>query len=576
MDICITKNLIIIQSFKMRFFLSEKYILRSKFFQLVLKLYLDTLQSTNDGMYDVLVNAFQGQDMSRQIPCLLASVSSMSLDEALRLHVSSPTSLSRHDLIDFVERFYNFWRRLNRIATFQTIKRTPRSNAKAMIQEMDYFTNLVLNFYRGILSKLDPYSHSVYRQLISGVNVGISRYVPKKNKLVGYDGLKGIPFIDTVVIQPPMITYPTKTTRSGMFQDLKHNYAQNVILDPSQWSCYPAKIGEYLAFVYFHHDYMVLGMALANLFELATTDEVRDKKPKIIYLFGVSDNLPEPQLGYYYDARHDLMVGYASKQPKIDYFGYMKKMLLTQYNLLQLKQGHLPIHGAMVHVVLQNNTRANIIIVGDSGAGKSESLDAFRSLASGYLKSFKIIFDDMGSLKFQAGKVIATGTEIGAFVRLDDLEEGYAFNEIDRAIFMNPDKINARMVMPVTKYQDIMLGYEVDYIFYANNYDSPPAKVRLFGDPLAAQEVFIAGKRMAKGTTSEQGIVQSFFANPFGPAQEEAISRELIQKYFLMMFEQGVKVGELFTQLGVSGFEKKGPAASAKAMLDLIVRLQSQ
>lgn len=542
---------------------------------MVSKLYLDTLQSTNDGMYDVLVNAFQGQDMSRQIPCLLASVSSMSLDEALRLHVSSPTSLSRHDLIDFAERFYNFWRRLNRIATFQTIKRTPRANAKAMIQEMDYFTNLVLNFYRVILSKLDPYSHNVYRQLISGVNVGISRYVPKKNKLVGYVGLKGIPFIDTVVIQPPMITYPTKTTRSGMFQNLKHNYAQNVILDLSQWSCYPAKVGEYLAFVYFHHDYMVLGLALANLFELATTDEVLDKKPNIIYLFGVSDNLPEPQLGYYYDARHDLMVGYASKQPKIDYFGYMKKMLLTQYNLLQIKQGHLPIHGAMVHVVLQNNTRANIIIVGDSGAGKSESLDAFRSLASGYLKSFKIIFDDMGSLKFQAGKVIATGTEIGAFVRLDDLEEGYAFNEIDRAIFMNPDKINARMVMPVTKYQDIMLGYEVDYIFYANNYDSPPAKVRLFGDPLAAQEVFIAGKRMAKGTTSEQGIVQSFFANPFGPAQEEAISRELIQKYFLMMFEQGVKVGELFTQLGVSGFEKKGPAASAKEMLDLIVRLQS-
>ena len=41
------------------------------------------------------------------------------------------------------------------------------------------------------------------------------------------------------------------------------------------------------------------------------------------------------------------------------------------------------------------------------------------------------------------GKVKTSGTEIGAFVRLDDLDAGYSFKELDRSVFMNPDKVNA-------------------------------------------------------------------------------------------------------------------------------------
>lgn len=311
-------------------------------------------------------------------------------------------------------------------------------------------------------------------------------------------------------------------------------------------------------------------LQLANLFELATKEEYRSMNPDMIYLFGVKDHHPEEQLGYYFDQPNQRLIGYASQQPKLDYFGYMKKMLLTLYNLKQMNAGNLPIHGAMVHVVLKNNSTANIIIVGDSGAGKSESLDAFRTLAKDYLKSFKIIFDDMGRLKVQHGNIIATGTEIGAFVRLDDMEEGYPFTAMDRAIFMNPDKTNARMVMPVTKYQDVICGYEVDYFLYANNYESPAKKIRLFDQQSEAQEVFMSGKRMAKGTTSESGIVQSFFANPFGPAQNESQVRILINDFFSLMFDQGVKVGEIYTQLGVKWFEKSGPIDSAKELFNQI------
>ena len=63
----------------------------------------------------------------------------------------------------------------------------------------------------------------------------------------------------------------------------------------------------------------------------------------------------------------------------------------------------------------------------------------------------KVVFDDMGSLDMKSdGKIRAYGTETGAFVRLDDLQPGFAFGNMDRAIIHSPHKINARAIIPVT------------------------------------------------------------------------------------------------------------------------------
>src|SRR5699024_824279 len=169
--------------------------------------------------------------------------------------------------------------------------------------------------------------------------------------------------------------------------------------------------------------------------------------------------------------KNGLLIGYVNYTDKKDYFGYLKKMCLTLSNIISMKKSYLPIHGAGVNVVLQNGKTANVVILGDSGAGKSESIEAFRTLAKDYIKDMTVIFDDMGTFRLKDDKVLAYGTEIGAFVRLDDLDAGYAFKQIDRSIFMNPDKTNARLIMPVCKYDDIIRGYDVDLFLYANNYD---------------------------------------------------------------------------------------------------------
>ena len=50
-------------------------------------------------------------------------------------------------------------------------------------------------------------------------------------------------------------------------------------------------------------------------------------------------------------------------------------------------------------------------------------------MAGDNISSQLTIFDDMGTFKIEHNKVMAYGTEIGAFVRLDDMTSGYAYRE---------------------------------------------------------------------------------------------------------------------------------------------------
>ncbi len=393
----------------------------------------------------------------------------------------------------------------------------------------------------------------------------------------GYEALEDIEFIDSILLETPFITYPKKNTRSGMFTEVDNNPILSTYLNKEHWFCYPAKVGELIAFLYFHRDYMQHGITLCNLFEMARLEEYRGKKPDLVYVFGANDNSGKKKTVFYDDKENDIMVGYVNHSEEIDYFGYMKKMTLTLHNLVMIKRGYLPIHGAMVNIELKDGKTANVVIMGDSGAGKSESLEAFRALSEDYISNMTIIFDDMGTFKEVDGKIYGYGTEIGAFVRLDDLDQGYAFKEIDRSIFMNPDKINARLVMPVAPYKEIVKGYEVDLFLYANNYTEVKDgenSIEYFKTPKEAIKVFKAGARMAKGTTSEKGLVESYFANPFGPAQKQEETNTLIEKYFEAMFKGTVKVGQIKTALALEGKEKEGPREAAIELFDIIKKMK--
>ena len=291
----------------------------------------------------------------------------------------------------------------------------------------------------------------------------------------------------------------------------------------------------------------------------------------MIYVFGYPDGHEEKRTFYYKDKENDILIGYANYCDDIDYFGYMKKMLLTLHNVKQLENKSLPIHGAMVNVLLKNGKESNIIIMGDSGAGKSESLEAFRTLNEKFIRHMRVIFDDMGYLKIEEdGTIKGYGTEIGAFVRIDDLDPTYAYEQLDRGIYSNPDKVNARVTIPISTYEVISKGYKVDYMLYANNYAESDKKISFFDNLDEAIQVFEDGARKAKGTTTEKGLVKSYFANPFGPVQERETAEKLVRKYFTVMEKSGTQIGQIHTSLAIDGRSKEGPREAAEELFTLI------
>jgi hypothetical protein len=212
--------------------------------------------------------------------------------------------------------------------------------------------------------------------------------------------------------------------------------------------------------------------------------------------------------------------------------------------------------------------------MGDTGAGKSETLEAFRVLGEKHIRELTIIADDMGSIELDAnGDAIGYGTEIGAFLRLDDLQPGYAFGHLDRSIIMNPSQVNARIVFPVTRFETVIQGHKIDYILYANNYEQLDEKhpvIERFNSAKTALETFRAGAVMSKGTTTTSGLVNTYFANIFGPPEYKSEHEKIAIKHFDSFFNRKVFVGQMRTRLGISGFESTGPRDAALELLRII------
>jgi hypothetical protein len=566
-------------NFSARFCNNYDTLLESDGFRRVLDVYLKKAEKRRTLSFRYLTSKLKTKDIisiRNNITKLFKWLTIMPSEEIIEANLNYKELLSdKEEFIKVIEDIYLFWRRLERYTIIHADKVRQGLAAMNFTEANSSFSKLILKLYRKIEENILGISPQVFRQIPVGGNCSIMI-----NKLLWpipreYETLEDVNFINSILIEPPFITYPKKNTRNGMFNEVYENPLRYTHINKEHWFCYPAKVGELLAYIYFHRDFMSHGITLCNLFEMAKREECRGRKPDIVYVFGATDD-DKLKTVFYDDDENNIMVGYVNYSHEIDYFGYMKKMILTLHNLIMIKRGNLPIHGAMVNIEMKNGNCANVVIMGDSGAGKSESLEAFRALSEDHISNMTVIFDDMGTFKNIDGDIYGYGTEIGAFVRLDDLDQGYAFKEIDRSIFMNPDKINARLVMPVAPYNEIIKGYKVDLFLYANNYTEvkkDEKSIEYFEDIDEALKVFKAGARMAKGTTTESGLVESYFANPFGPAQKQQQTDGLIEQYFNAMYKGNVKVGQIKTCLGVKGQEQQGPMYAALDLFEIIKEL---
>ena len=524
--------------------------------------YLDYLKETYDDLYFYALNGKTAREATFEILKLFRLLRVFKTEE-----IESDYLHDKAKLLEFVEMMYDFWKKHQRFSVVSV----GQGNA---LQDMSFvnadsnFHTLIIGAYRHIEERIMGRKNRVYRQLQAGTNAAVAVKKIHNTKLSEkYDALKDIEFIQSVMLRTPMILHPKSNKRTGMFTEVEENPIHDFTGNGDEWFCFPCKVVTLLAFIYFHRDFMASAVSLANLFELANEDECL-KKPDLICLFGNQDN--KEQTTFHYDAEDDVWIGCVSYHERIEYFGYLKKMTLTLHNVRKMQKGWLPIHGAFVNITLKSGKRKGIMLMGDSGAGKSESIEALKIAGADVIKDIEVVFDDMGTIHLEDGVPYGQGTEIGAFIRLDDLDPGTPYRDMDRSIFMNPESSNnARVITPAAPYEIVAMNHKIDLFAYANNYDDKLGMHR-FEDLEDAKATCKEGKRMAKGTTQEVGISTTYFANPFGPMQQQEICEPLIDQMFTALRDNGVFVGEIYTHLGLNKENREGINIAAKQLLEFI------
>ncbi len=578
-DYKILENKIIIRS-RGRICETAEELISSELFREVLRLAVKNLLERESMLLGIFGKEWPN-DKNLELLCrTLAFLCKMPGNLVPKVVEGSETFFEDIQLFDgFVEYLYNFWRSFDRFVVCTTegteLDKRPYRTFNDTIETLAHLSRAT---YRDVRENITGRHPNIYRQVRAGAEIAAIAFPKTFTGLKApYSNLNRMFVIRQILLYPPLVLNPPMNKRTGKFIRIDQNPLQHIRINEKEWMCYPAKVGELLMLICFHEKFYELGFSLCNLFELATENDLQ-RKPDAVYAFGVPgdalDNLAEFPTVFYDDSENDLLVAAAPGRNEFGYFGYLKKMVLTLHNIKMMKRGRLPFHGALVKVILQGGEEATILLIGDTGAGKSETLEAFRLLGEEHIRELIIIADDMGSLEIvDNNEIIGYGTETGAFLRLDDLQPGYAFGQIDRSIFMSPSQTNARIVLPVTTYEEVIRGYRIDYILYANNYeevDEDHPLIEQFDTVESALHVFREGAVMSKGTTTTKGLVHSYFANIFGPPQYRALHEELALRYFTAFMSSGIFVGQIRTRLGIAGMEGNGPEMAAKELLQLI------
>jgi energy-coupling factor transporter ATP-binding protein EcfA2 len=556
-------------------------LLSSKIFTHILTNAIKTLTQRHSR----LIGIFNKQDIEAEDIQLLVEtlkfLTKLPADLVPRVLMGSEQFFRNTNLLnDFVEYIYNYWREYHRLIICESEgDQADQRPYRTFNNTIETLTNVVRSTYRDIQENITGNHPRIYRQVRAGAEIAaiaLAKDIPYPDKIS--QKLNAVSIIRQVLIYPPLIFSPPTNKRSGTFERVDRNPLDDIEINHKDWLCYPARVGALVIMVYFSLDNFELGFALCNLFDMADESDL-SRPPDAIFLFGIPGshfpNLGKTRTIFYDDNTLDgILVGAIPDDPEFGYFGYLKKMILTLHNIKMMKMHRLPYHGAMVNLTLRDQKHYTILIMGDTGAGKSETLEALRCIAGDEIDDLTIIADDMGSLEFTSqGSILGYGTETGAFIRLDDLQPGFAFGQIDRTIIMNPAQQNARVVIPVTTYGNITRGYSPDLILYANNYepvDSEHPIIERFQSPEVALRVFRSGNVMCKGTTTSNGLVTNYFANVFGPEQYQALHEPLAKEFFNLFFSQSKYVGQIRTRLGLTGEERTGPETAARALLEAL------
>ncbi len=510
----------IILNFSNEYHQSLDQLVSSKGFKIFIERYLKDLAIRDIITFEWLTKSRKLEEMVEEIVVLAKQLLVLDLDEIYNPLVEV---LNRTKTLFIIEDAYNYWCSKRRFSIINASSGNLTFNS--FVEADNRYNQLVLSLYRTTKEKLSGKENNVYRKLQVATNGGcvIKRY--NWETFNSYNFLKNVLFVNTVILKTPMMLKQTAIDTNNKFINLNNNPIKNARINQNDWLCYPAKVGDLLSFIYFHKDFIASGLSLANLFELASEKECLNKKPDMIFIYGNQDEKNND--GYYYDETNDIFIGSLSYSFNNDYLVSLKEAILQLHNVLKLKRQQLPISGSMLRVCFSDLSIKSIVLVGDE-VSKTQVIETIKvlSLQEDYKKRIvkaDIVFDEIGCFKLENNQVVVNGSQIGTVVDITKLNKISFYQDIERAIFLNQEGKEIKVILPITFYDLICASHKIDMLLYVNK-DSSKNSLEKIEDIKEAQEIFV----LEKIDKSERKLVKNIF-----------------DKIFNQLFNDGIYIGQL-------------------------------
>lgn len=326
------------------------------------------------------------------------------------------------------------------------------------------------------------------------------------------------------------------------------------ILNPKDYVCKMVQIGPTSLMLVMNRSYshyLVEELRLFPQFD-ASLEDLKNLKPDAISFMGIPTKTigENYRIGYYMEqtasenpneAPDAIPVSWVDAEDITDYMGYLKKPSLTMGNeRVKAKEG-LPIHGAAFTIAAKNGLRKTIVMGGDSGTGKSETIIAMvEQIINGIggaqnVEYVELLAGDMLSMwTGEDGQIYMLGTEQGDFMRLSDISDDYKtrFRDlIEKASKTNVHHpTNPRATIPgLCDAEKTLRPVRVNIFLNIDNFNKAPQGRHFQEEPDPENllcSVYPRGYRREKGTSGDQ---PNIYASILYSEQPDRV--KLLEKY---------------------------------------------
>jgi hypothetical protein len=296
-------------------------------------------------------------------------------------------------------------------------------------------------------------------------------------------------------------------------------------MNPKDYVCKMVQIGPTKTLLVMNRSYshyMADEMRLFPQFEITPAD-LESLEPDAISFMGIPRKVmgDDYKIGYYMEENLEgkqIPVSWVDAEQLADYGGYLKKPLLTVANECVKEAGGMPVHGSAFTIVFKNGLRKTLVIGGDSGAGKSETIIAMVEKAiksegeAADVESIEMLAGDMLSMyEGGDGQVYMMGTEEGDFMRMSDISGNWKSrfrDKLKKASTTNKNHpTNPRTTIGGLCDPNVFLRpVRVNMFYYIDNYSTPKgSSFEEEKDPgNLLSQIYANGYRREKGTSGDQ------------------------------------------------------------------------